>query len=93
MSIDASLLFIALSTTEYESSMAVPTFHISGQLAVAMAVLATVSHCCSSLVCWVIFEGVFGLNLAVAAMSVLDVKNWVAVAPLIHRQSAAHTHH
>ena len=56
--------------------MAAPTFRISGQLAVAaMAVLAAVAYYCSSLVCWVTFGDVVGLNLAVAAMAILDVDN------------------
>ena len=83
---DASLLFLVLSTTEYESSIAAPTLRISRSLAVvAMAVLAALAHCCINSVCWVVFGGVFRLNLAVAAMLVLDEENWAAVACLVHR--------
>ena len=44
-----------------------------GQLAVA-----AVARHCSNLVCGVVFGGVFGLNLAAAAMAVSNVENLAA---------------
>ena len=52
-----------------------------GQLTVAaMAVLVAVAPLRSSLVCRVVFGGVVGLDLAVAAMAVLAMKDSAAVA-------------